>query len=86
MNLRARLAWNLRAIRTQKGVTQENLAVDAKIDRSTISEIERERFNVSIDLIDRIAAALAIDPLELLGVAPTEGERLQGLKAGRKPD
>ncbi len=86
MNLKARLAWNLRAIRTEKGITQENLAVDAQVDRSTISEIERERFNASIDLIDRIATALAVDPLDLLGVAPTEGERLKGLKAGRKPD
>lgn len=86
MNLRARLAWNLRAIRTRKGITQENLAVDADIDRSTISEIERERFNVSIDLIDRLALALEVDTLDLLSVPPMAGERLKGLKAGRKPD
>lgn len=86
MNLRARLAWNLRAIRTEKGITQENLAVDAQIDRSTVSEIERERFNVSIDLIDRLAGALAVDSLDLLAVPPVHGEKLKGLKAGRKPD
>jgi transcriptional regulator with XRE-family HTH domain len=86
MNLRARLAWNLRAIRTAKSITQENLAVDAHVDRSTISEIERERFNVSVDLIDRMAAALAVDPLDLLAPLPSNSGQLPGLKAGRKPD
>ncbi|MCQ1573471.1 helix-turn-helix domain-containing protein [Neorhizobium galegae] len=86
MNLRARIAWNLRAIRTKKGITQENLAVDAAIDRSTISEIERQRFNVSIDLVERIAAALDVDPLEFFNSPPSNGERPQGLKPGRKPE
>ncbi|TBF80828.1 helix-turn-helix transcriptional regulator [Rhizobium leguminosarum] len=85
MDTRERLAWNLRKVRADKKVTQENLAVDASVDRTTISGIERGDFNASIDLLDRIAAALAIDIAALFAI-PNEGEAPPStLPAGRKP-
>ncbi|WSH65632.1 helix-turn-helix transcriptional regulator [Rhizobium ruizarguesonis] len=85
MDTRGRIAWNLRKIRADKKVTQENLAVDAGVDRTTISGIERGDYNISVDLLDRIAAALAID-IAVLFAVPSSGEiPPAALPAGRKP-
>ncbi len=61
MDTRARIAWNLRRIRGEKGVTQEALAVDAQVDRSYVSGIEQQGFNPSVDILDRLATALSVD-------------------------
>ncbi|WP_323012964.1 helix-turn-helix transcriptional regulator [Devosia sp.] len=85
MDGRARIAWNLRKARGARGISQENLAVDAGVDRSSISDIERGRFNPSIDLLDRLAGALSIDVSELLVRPPESAPPPQPLPAGRKP-
>ncbi|RVG23665.1 helix-turn-helix domain-containing protein [Sinorhizobium meliloti] len=84
MKVRARIAWNLRALRTARRVTQENLAVDADVDRTTISGLERGDFNASVDLIERIADALGVDVIDLLAVPPAHSAEPTPLKAGRK--
>ena len=85
MNGRARVAWNLRRLRTERAVSQENLAVDADVDRTYISGIERETFNPSIDLLERLAHALAADLAEFF-VIPEVGDALPApLKRGRRP-
>jgi len=84
MDGRSRIAWNLRRIRAAKAVTQENLAVDAGVDRTSISDIERCEFNPSVDLLDRLAAALSVDLADFF-VIPAEGaEPPKPLRAGRK--
>lgn len=85
MDTRARIAWNLRQIRTSKKITQENLAVDANVDRTAISGIERSEYNPSIDLLDRLVAALDIDISELFEVPAESAPPPDPLKAGRKP-
>ena len=85
MHGRARVAWNLRRLRVARAVSKENLAVDAGVDRSSISEIEGGTFNPSVDLLDRLANALEVDVAELL-VVPLEGaEPPSTLKRGRRP-
>ncbi len=39
MDTRARIAWNLRNLRSLRHITQENLAVDAQVDRTVISDL-----------------------------------------------
>jgi transcriptional regulator with XRE-family HTH domain len=85
MDGRARVAWNLRRIRVEREISQENLAVDADVDRTTISGIEREDFNPSIDLLDRLAEALSIDVAEFLLPVPANAGDLKPLKSGRRP-
>ncbi|MER8460429.1 helix-turn-helix domain-containing protein [Mesorhizobium sp. M0028] len=84
MDGRIRIAFNLRRIRAAKRVSQENLAVDAGVDRGTISEIESLKFNPSIDLLDRLAFALEVDITELLLEPPAGMEWPKPLNAGRK--
>lgn len=84
MDARTRVAWNLRRIRVERGLSQENLAVDANVDRSYISGMERQEFNPTVDLLDRLAVALDVDVSRFLEVAPVGVEAPKPLKSGRR--
>lgn len=73
MKGRAILAWNLRKLRTERGLSQEKLAADAAVDRAYLGGMEREQENPSIDALDKVAAALGVSLAELL-VTPAEGD------------
>jgi transcriptional regulator with XRE-family HTH domain len=66
VSLRDVLAFNVRARRVQKGLSQEQLGFEAGLDRTFISQVERARINVSIDNIERLANALDIPADDLL--------------------
>ncbi len=55
----------VREIRLQKGLSQEELARIAKIDRTYIGGIERGERNVGIRNVYRIATALGIPAADL---------------------
>ncbi|SFK40732.1 helix-turn-helix domain-containing protein [Celeribacter marinus] len=65
MRLRKQVGLNIRNLRNSKGMTQEQLALAAKMDRSYVSEIELAKNSASIDVLERIADALDVDPKEL---------------------
>jgi transcriptional regulator with XRE-family HTH domain len=65
MKLRERVALNVRNLRNSRGLSQEQLALAAEVDRSYISEIELAKNSASIDVLERIADALGVDPKEL---------------------
>jgi len=56
----------LRELRTERGLTQEQLAEAAGVDRNYIGQIERGERNVALVNIVRIAGALSIKPGDLL--------------------
>ncbi|MBD9488074.1 helix-turn-helix domain-containing protein [Ensifer sp. ENS11] len=85
MDTRTRIAWNLRHIRSSKKITQEHLAVDANVDRTAISGIERGEYNPSVELLDRLVAALGVDISELFVNRPDSAPAPDPIKAGRKP-
>ncbi len=63
---RAILGRNVRRLRQQKGLTQEELAFEAKIDLTYMGGIERGRRNPSLLVMARIADALAVPLTRLL--------------------
>lgn len=84
MDGRARVAWQLRRLRVAQGLTQEALAVDADVDRSYVSGIERRTFNPTIDILDRLAVALSVDVGTFL-IRPSPGDaRPAPLPPGRR--
>ncbi|WP_310353938.1 helix-turn-helix transcriptional regulator [Methylobacterium sp. BE186] len=84
MNGRALLAWNLRRVRVAAGVSQERLAADAGVDRAYLGGLERQAENPTVDLLDRVAAALSV-PLGELFVQPApDAEPPQPLRGGRR--
>ena len=66
MTLRIILAKNIRRIRHEKGISQEELAFLSGLHRTYISDIERSTRNISIDCLEKIAKALNITPSSLL--------------------
>lgn len=84
MNGRALLAWNLRRLRSARGLSQERLAADTGVDRAYVSELEREQGNPSVDLLDRLAQALEAPISEFFREPEAEAERPRPLKAGRR--
>jgi transcriptional regulator with XRE-family HTH domain len=62
MGIREDFARNLRKIRAEKRMSQEQLALRAKVDRTYISSLERTVYAPTIDVVDRIARALKIEP------------------------
>lgn len=66
MGLRDTFAENLRRVRLDQGFSQEALADLVGIDRTYVSALERKRYAVSLDVLERIAAALEVAPWRLL--------------------
>ena len=57
---------NVRHHRKLKGMTQEELAAAAEMERSYVSDLERGTRNPSIAALGRIAEALEVEPHVLL--------------------
>ena len=53
-------------MRAEKGWSQEDLAAAAEIDRTYVSAIERCRYSVSLDVLERLAHALDVSPAMLI--------------------
>lgn len=70
MEIREVFARNLKAARLAKGLSQEELAFRADIDRTYISSLERSVYNASIDVVDRLAAILEVEASDLLKRPP----------------
>ncbi|WFU80572.1 MULTISPECIES: helix-turn-helix domain-containing protein [Bradyrhizobium] len=85
MRARALVAYNVRRIRVQRGIPQEQLAYDAGVDRSYMSGLERQQANPTVDLLDRLAETLGVAVSELF-VRPSKGAPPPAtLPKGRKP-
>lgn len=58
MDVRQRLAVNMKRLRKERGWSQEVLADEANLDRTYISGIERVAKNPTITVVERVAVAL----------------------------
>ncbi len=66
MEIRKTFAANLKRYRKTKGLSQEDLAHRAELDRTYISALERCVYAASIDVVGRIAEVLEVKPSDLL--------------------
>ena len=71
MDIREVFARNLRRYRRAARLSQEELAHRSDIDRTYISSLERSVYAASIDVVDRLAAALEIQAADLLVRPPS---------------
>lgn len=69
MDIRTRIGWNVRRLRAEREMTQEDFATDTGIDRGYISGVERGVRNPSVLVLERIATALGVDVAELFDEA-----------------
>ena len=66
MDLREVFATNLRRLRHAKRLSQDDLAYDAEVSRSYLSQLEKGVFFPSLRIVGRLADALNVEPAELL--------------------
>lgn len=60
-HLRAELANEIRQSRRRLGLSQEALALQAEVDRTYVSQLERGIANPSILILHRISTVLGMD-------------------------
>lgn len=66
------LAKRLKEIRSEKGVSQEELAYRAEITLSQIARIETVKINPTVSTIFKIARALDVPPSEIFNFELTQ--------------
>lgn len=75
MDLREVFAANLRRLRNERGLAQDDLAYEAEVSRSYLSQLEKGAFYASLKTIEKLAAALNVEPGELLKLPDRKGGR-----------
>ncbi|WP_194954020.1 helix-turn-helix domain-containing protein [Sphingopyxis solisilvae] len=66
MDIRLRLARNIRTLRQEKGWSQEDYADRADIHRTYVSDIERGRRNPTITVLEKLAVPFGVTASRLL--------------------
>lgn len=62
----ANIAENVRRLRKAKGLSQDQLAYTADIDRTYVGYVENRKYNITVGKLCDIAKALDVDVEELL--------------------
>lgn len=75
MDLREVFATNLRRLRNAKGLSQDDLAYEAEVSRSYLSQLEKGVFHASLRIIGKLAEVLEVEPAELLKFPPKKSGR-----------
>ena len=71
-SLSKKIGKKIKLERIKRDISQENLALDAGLDRNTIWKIESGRVSPTIDSLEKIAKALNIDFSVLMDVSKVE--------------
>lgn len=66
MDIREIFAFNLRALRHAKRLSQEELAHRADIDRTYVGALERRKYSPTIDMVAILADSLGVEPGDML--------------------
>src|ERR1700733_10217034 len=76
MDLREVFATNLRRLRHDRALSQDDLAYEAGVSRSYLSQLEKGVFHASLKIVGRLAEALNAEPAEFLRMtqAPSASE------------
>jgi transcriptional regulator with XRE-family HTH domain len=62
MDIRQLFAANLRRIRHEKGLSQEELAHESEVDRAHVSKLERGIAYVGLEIIGKFSKVLGVAP------------------------
>ena len=66
MDLKEVMAINMRRLRHDRNLTQEELAARAEVSMRYVGSIERARVAASVSVLGKLARALDVDPCELI--------------------
>ena len=60
MNIKDKVGQRIRELRHELGISQEALANKAEVDRTYVTDVENGRRNISVELLEKIIAALEV--------------------------
>ena len=60
------LSANIKQLRNEKKIAQEKLGLEAGVDRTRVSKIERQVANPSLEILTKIARQLNVPVTDLL--------------------
>jgi transcriptional regulator with XRE-family HTH domain len=83
MKVQTTVARNLRRLRVDRALSQEALAVDATVDRTYVSRLERAIENPTILVLERLAKALDADVAEFFDQTLVPRGPIKPLPGGR---
>lgn len=66
MKLRDQVGINIQKLRRERGISQEALALMAKVNRGYMGRLENAKYSASLDIIEKISGALNVEPSVLL--------------------
>lgn len=69
-SMRQAVARNLRRIRGERSLTQEELGFRAEVNRGYISDLEQGKYSASVEILGKLAKALNVDPSAFLEPPP----------------
>jgi transcriptional regulator with XRE-family HTH domain len=75
MDYRQVFAANLRRIRHEKGISQEELAYEAEVNRTYMSKVEKGDTWVGLEIMVRLSSALGVEPADLLQPPPKRSRK-----------
>ena len=76
MDLRRTFAANVVKLRAERGISQEELAHLAEINRSYLSDLETGKTYVGLEIMGKIADVLGVEGADLLKkIKPTSPKR-----------
>lgn len=79
------VAWNVRRLRVEKNISQDDLGLAAGIERAYIGYLERGKRNPTVSTLEKIQQALNCELTDLFIVPDQEDlKELKQLKPGRR--
>ena len=75
MDLRGVFATNLRRVRHERDMSQDDLAYEAGVSRSYLSQLEKGAFYASLKIIGKLSDVLKVEPAELLRLPDRKSSR-----------
>ena len=65
---------NIRRFRKERDLTQEKLALDARMDLRYLGGIERGEHNPTVEMLGRLAAVLGVHPRDFFDEPPPDSD------------
>lgn len=83
MDIKIVVGWNLRRLRVDQGLSQDDLALEAELERAYIGHIERGSKNPTVVTLDKLAKTLNSEITDFFYKPDTGLYKVETLKGGR---
>ncbi len=84
MDVQELVGWNLRRLRVERKISQDDLALIANVERAYVGYLERGKRNPTVVTLDRLAKALDVHLSQLFSQPSATELKPLPLKPGRR--